>query len=209
MGGLRCRSGRRGAVPVLDPWQGRATGFKRDPYARELGTHPPFPNCPCLVRGSAGYPWHDEGWRSPAFRDLVIYQLHIGVFWAADFQGRDRRTGYGRFLDVVEKIPYLRDLGINAIQPLPIQEYDGEIGLGYSGLDYFSPEMAYVVEDRAELEQHLATVNRMLASTGKPAVSAANIASGPNQLRCLSAAPCGARSSSPSTAPTWPSATAA
>jgi len=42
-------------------------GFKRDPYARELGTHPPFPDCPCLLREAHAYPWHDAGWRPPHF----------------------------------------------------------------------------------------------------------------------------------------------
>ena len=42
-------------------------GFKRDPYARELGAHPPFPDCPCLLREAHAYPWHDAGWRPPAW----------------------------------------------------------------------------------------------------------------------------------------------
>lgn len=110
---------------------------------------PPFPNRPRLVRG-AGYPGHDAGWQLPAFRDLVICQLHICMFWGGD-----------RFFDVVEKVPNLRDLGINAIQLLPIQEYDGDIGLGHSGLNYFSPEMACVVEDPAKLGRPPATMNQM------------------------------------------------
>ncbi|MCW2240556.1 alpha amylase C-terminal domain-containing protein [Azospirillum canadense] len=173
-------------APYLFWIRGRGTsGFKRDPYARELGTNPPFPNSPCVARNAANYPWHDAGWRPPAFHELIIYQLHVGVFWAVDAFGKDRRKSYGRFLDVVEKIPYLQDLGINAIQPLPVQEYDGDVGLGYSGLDYFSPEMSYVVEDPTELDRHLATVNRLLAVAGQTAVSGKDLMSGPNQLKCL------------------------
>src|SRR5262245_42084392 len=73
-------------------------GFKRDPYARELACAPPFPDCPCLVRDARSYPWHDAGWQPPAFHELAIYQLHVGVFWSVDAEGRDRRTRYGRFL---------------------------------------------------------------------------------------------------------------
>ena len=159
------------------------SGPKRDPYARELGDD--FPRCACLVRDPARYPWHDQDWRRPEFRDLIIYQLHIGTFWAVDAAGRDRRAQYGRFLDVVEKIPYLSALGITAIQPLPIQEYDGDFGLGYAGLDFFSPEMTYQVRDPAELARHLAIVNSLLEARGAAPVTAADLAPGPNQLKCL------------------------
>jgi 1,4-alpha-glucan branching enzyme len=77
------------------------------------------------------------------FHELIIYQLHVGVFWAVDSAGADRRRTYGRFLDIVEKIPYLRSLGVTAIQLLPVQEYSGDFSLGYNGLDYFSPEMTF------------------------------------------------------------------
>lgn len=161
--------------------EGGSEGFKRDPYARELGLEPPFPDCPCLVRRDDDYPWHDAAWRSPAFHDLVIYQLHVGVFWGARLDG----PHYGKFLDVAARIPYLRGLGVNAVQLLPIQEYDDDFGLGYAGLDYFSPEMAYQVDDPAELEQHLSRLNALLAERGLPPLAPADLAAGPNQLKCL------------------------
>jgi 1,4-alpha-glucan branching enzyme len=160
-----------------------SAGPKRDPYARELGRN--FPHCACLVRDPRRYPWHDQHWRQPAFRDLIIYQLHIGTFWAVDASGRDRRLQYGRFLDVVEKIPYLRDLGVTAIQPLPIQEYDGDFGLGYAGLDYFSPEMTYQVHEAAELARHVVIVNALLQACGAAQLTVADLVPGPNQLKCL------------------------
>lgn len=160
---------------------GGTAGFKRDPYARELAVQPPFPNCPCLVRPAHSFPWHDAGWLPPAFHDVIIYQLHVGVFWGISLSP----LRYGTFLDVVGRIPYLRDLGVTAIQLLPIQEYDGDFGLGYAGLDYFSPEMAYQIEDSSVLGQRLATVNTLLAQQGQPPVTYADLVSGPNQLRCL------------------------
>jgi 1,4-alpha-glucan branching enzyme len=156
-------------------------GFKRDPYARELGTHPLFPNCPCLLREAHAFPWHDAGWQPPAFRELIIYQLHVGVFWGVNLQA----PRYGKFLDVIARIPYLRDLGVNAIQLLPIQEYDGSFGLGYAGLDYFSPEMVYQVEDQAELAVHLEVINALLTEKGQPALAPSDLATGPSQLKCL------------------------
>jgi 1,4-alpha-glucan branching enzyme len=162
------------------------TGFKRDPYARELGTNPPFPDCPCVVRASSSYPWHDSGWHPPAFADLVMYQLHVGTYWSVDAAGHDRRaTQYATFLDLIERIPYLRDLGVNAVQLLPIQEFATQSSLGYNGVDYFSPEMEYQVDDPAELARHLNSVNALLASAGHAPLSATDLAPGPHQLKCL------------------------
>lgn len=172
---------------IRGPVDGKGSeGFKRDPYARELAASPAYPNGPCLVRDPRAYPWHDGGWRPPAFNDLIIYQLHIGTFWAADAQGNDRRRSrYGTFLDVVERIPHLQALGVNAVQLLPIQEFNGDTGLGYAGLDFFSPEMEYEVEDPAELSRYLGTVNDLLGRKGLPPLSPADIAAGTSQLMCL------------------------
>lgn len=165
--------------------EGGDAGFKRDPYARELGIDPPFPNCPCIIRDPETYSWRVTGWIPPRFRDFIIYQLHIGVFWAVDAAGQDRRRSYGRFLDVIERLPYLRDLGINAVQFLPIQEYSGDFGLGYSGLDYFSPEMTYQIDDDTEIARHLATINNMLTEQGLAPLTLEQLRPGPNQLKCL------------------------
>ena len=73
------------------------TGFKRDPYARELAT--PFPS-DCIVR-EPDFPWHETGYWTPPFADFVIYQLHVGAFFAPNLP---RRTG--TFLDVARKIPH-------------------------------------------------------------------------------------------------------
>ncbi len=63
-------------------------GFKRDPYARELEMDD-YPNCDCIVRAPNTYPWHDSAFRTPQFEDLIIYQFHIGVFYAVDQNGND------------------------------------------------------------------------------------------------------------------------
>jgi 1,4-alpha-glucan branching enzyme len=164
---------------------GGSEGFKRDPYARELASKPDFPNCPCLIRHPATYSWRATAWRPPSFHELIIYQLHVGVFWAVDSAGADRRRTYGRFLDIVEKIPYLRSLGVTAIQLLPVQEYSGDFSLGYNGLDYFSPEMTFQVEEPDQVERYLTTVNAMLPAGGRPQLSLSELLPGPNQLKCL------------------------
>lgn len=161
-------------------------GFKRDPYARELGTVPAFPDCDCLVRDPASYPWHDAGFRPPAFHDLLIYQFHIGTWFGVDAEGRDTRgERTAKILDLLDRIEYLRDLGINAIQPLPVQEYPSQFSMGYNGTDYFSPEMDYQVEEDAELQRYLTTANRLLAQHGAPPLALDVLRPGPNQLKLI------------------------
>jgi 1,4-alpha-glucan branching enzyme len=149
-------------------------GWKRDPYARELLE----PNWDCVVR-SADFPWHDTGFRTPAFHDFVIYQLHVGAFHTPRFPAKA-----GTFLDVVDKIPYLADLGVTAVQLLPVQEFPGDFSLGYNGTDYFSPEMAYGLNDD-QLGPYLARANSLLSAKGLAAYSAAELRGEMNQLKAL------------------------
>jgi len=122
-------------------------GFKRDPYARELEMDG-YPNCNCIVCDPVDYQWHDASFHPPAFNDLIVYQFHIGVFYAEDETGKDIRPGrVCKILDVVDRIEYFADLGVNALMTLPFQEYQGTNSLGYNGTDLFSPEMDYSVRE--------------------------------------------------------------
>jgi 1,4-alpha-glucan branching enzyme len=131
-------------------------GPKRDPYARELDT--PFPGT-CIVR-SADFPWHESGYRTPRFEDFLIYQLHVGTFYTPNLP----RKG-GTFLDVARKLPHFTELGVTALQLLPIQEFETQFSLGYNGTDYFSPEMNYGVTD-ADLPPYLVAINALLDAKG-------------------------------------------
>ena len=160
-------------------------GLKRDPRARALGFNPPYPNCDCIVRSPDTFPWHDGGFQAPAFNDYVLYQLHVGAFYRVDAAGQDQRSQIGRFLDVLDRVDYLRDLGINAVQLLPIQEFPTETSLGYNNLDFYSPEMAYEVSDAQDLARYLGKANALLAAKGQGPMTLAQLTPGPNQLKCL------------------------
>jgi len=148
-------------------------GLKRDPYARELRE----PNWDCVVRATS-FPWHETGFRTPAFHNLVIYQLHVGAFYTP-------RPGHtGCFLDVADKITELAGLGVTAIQLMPIQEFPGDFSLGYNGTDYFSPEMAYGVDD-ADLAPYLARANQLLAARNLAPYTLVDLKGEMNQLKAL------------------------
>ena len=141
--------------------QRHTDGRRRDRYARELET--PFPN-ECIVCHS-DFPWHETGYTTPRFNEVVIYQLHVGTFFTPRLPAKG-----GTFLDVAAKLPYLAELGITAIQLLPIQEFLTEFSQGYNGTDYFSPEMDYAVSDDA-LPDYFPAINQQLAGKGLQAYS--------------------------------------
>jgi 1,4-alpha-glucan branching enzyme len=163
-----------------------SSGYKRDPYARELwnNTLLPFPVCPAVIRSPREYPWHDAGFKAPDYSDTVIYQLHIGTYAPAS-------PGWAStYLDVVEKIEYLVALGINVVQPLPVYEMEdspslGYPGLGYQGSDLFSPALDYAVYHQDSLDGYLATINRLLAAKGFAAMTLADITPGYAQMKAM------------------------
>src|SRR5690606_33872790 len=149
-------------------------GWKRDPYARELD----WASGNCILR-RADFPWHDSGYATPRFEDFLIYQLHVGVYSTPRWP-----RGGGTFLDVAERLPYLADLGVNAIQLLPIQEFPSTFSLGYNGVDYFSPESDLAVPD-AELQPYAGALNALLDAKGLLPYALADLKGEMNQLQAL------------------------
>ncbi len=154
-------------------------GYKRDPYAREMATDAPFPNCSCLIRSGTAYPWHDSAFVTPDFSNMIVYQLHVGTY-APSSPGVA-----STFLDVIGKIEYLAALGVNVLQPLPIDEMETDPSMGYNGADYFSPDFPYVVSGRAALAGYLTTINRLLAAKGFSPLAINDITPGPAQLKVM------------------------
>ena len=87
---------------------------------------------PSMVIDSSAYRWSDKAWQPCDFRDLVIYELHIGAF-----------TTEGTFRATIERLPYIRSLGATAIEIMPIGEYPGERNWGYDGAYLYAPARPY------------------------------------------------------------------
>jgi 1,4-alpha-glucan branching enzyme len=160
-------------------------GPKRDPWARELEWQG-YPDCDCILRDPTAYPWApDDRRHRPQPHELVLYQLHVGTFFYQDDAGNDlRRTRVGRFLDVLDRFEHILQLNVNGIQLLPIVEWQTSRSLGYNGTDLFSPEMDHFVP-KNELGRYVDLLNRLRAEAGAPALEAALLESGVNQLKAL------------------------
>ena len=150
-------------------------GPKRDPYARELET--PFP-AGCIVR-KTDFPWHETGFATPPFHELVIYQLHVGTFHSPNLPARS-----GTFLDVALKLPHLAGLGVTAVQLMPVQEFQTRFSLGYNGTDYFAPEMDLAVPD-ADLPGYADGLNALLQARGLAPYAVGDLRGEMNQLKAL------------------------
>ncbi|HZT75816.1 MAG TPA: malto-oligosyltrehalose trehalohydrolase [Vicinamibacterales bacterium] len=87
---------------------------------------------PSQVVDPSAFAWTDESWDGLALADAVIYELHVGTF-----------TPAGTFRGVTERLEYLKDLGITAIELMTIAEFAGRRNWGYDGVDLFAPSHRY------------------------------------------------------------------
>ncbi|WP_231590754.1 alpha-amylase family glycosyl hydrolase [Hymenobacter terrenus] len=105
---------------------------RNDPYARQVTN-----SAGASVVHDPAFDWGDDNFHMPAWNELVIYELHVGTFNAPD------ADSVGTFLSVAEKLPYLRDLGINCIELLPATEFPGSRSWGYNPSNPFALESDY------------------------------------------------------------------
>lgn len=80
--------------------------------------------------------WSDDGWRGLPWRETVFYQIHVGTF-----------TEEGTFAGVKNKLDYLVELGVTALQLMPIAEFPGQHNWGYDGVLPFAPDCRYGTPD--------------------------------------------------------------
>lgn len=93
---------------------------------------------------ATAFPWHDQQWQTPALRDLLIYELCVRDFAGAWQANRPR---YGTFRTMLPYVDYLADLGVNAIEIMPIQAFPGDSSWGYNPVFYFAPAQSYGTPD--------------------------------------------------------------
>ena len=85
------------------------------------------------------YIWQHDDKPLPADQELVIYELHVGDFSG----GEDDPYARGKYKHVIEKLDYLCELGINAIELMPLKEYPGDYSWGYNPRHFFATESSY------------------------------------------------------------------
>jgi maltooligosyltrehalose trehalohydrolase len=87
---------------------------------------------PSRVLDTGAFEWSHDGWSGVALDELVVYELHVGTF-----------SEEGTFAGVVPRLRGLRELGVTAIELMPVATFPGERGWGYDGLYTYAVHRAY------------------------------------------------------------------
>jgi len=89
-----------------------------------------------IVVDPLAYRWRDATWRGRPWEEAVVYELHVGAF-----------TPRGTFAAIVERLPELADVGVTAIELMPVAAFPGTRNWGYDGVLAFAPAAAYGTPD--------------------------------------------------------------
>jgi maltooligosyltrehalose trehalohydrolase len=87
---------------------------------------------PSEVIDSGRYVWRDGAWEGRPWEECVLYEIHIGTF-----------TSQGTFLAAIERLDWLADIGITAIEIMPVADFPGKRNWGYDGVLLFAPDSSY------------------------------------------------------------------
>ncbi|HEY1272665.1 MAG TPA: alpha-amylase family glycosyl hydrolase, partial [Terriglobales bacterium] len=89
-------------------------------------------NGPSEVIDPATFDWEDAEWQGRPWEEVSVYELHAGAF-----------TPEGNFSAIESKLDYLADLGITAVELMPLSDFSGARNWGYDGVLPYSPDSSY------------------------------------------------------------------
>jgi 1,4-alpha-glucan branching enzyme len=90
-----------------------------------------------VVYDEQSFDWGSAPYETPGWSEMVVYEMHLGTF--NELPGQQ----VGTFADAIAKLPYLADLGINAIELLPPSQFAWTLSWGYNPTDPFAVETVY------------------------------------------------------------------
>lgn len=110
--------------------------WRRDPYGRQME---PDGTRNSLIVNPSSFAWGTNTFAMPPANELVVYEMHVGAFYdAAPADGQP-----GHFSHAAEKLDYLKDLGVNAIELMPVAEFPSATSWGYNLSYPFTVEATY------------------------------------------------------------------
>lgn len=124
--------------------EGKSTGWLMDPYAKRVG------KVRAIAEPQSPFDWENDVPPNLPKEKLIIYEMHVRGFT----QDPSSKTKHpGTFLGLIEKIPYLKKMGINAVELMPVFNFNMSMSngkknyWGYSPLNYFAPTNWFGVKD--------------------------------------------------------------
>jgi maltooligosyltrehalose trehalohydrolase len=100
-----------------------------DPASR---FQPDGPHGPSCVVDPDAYAWRDGEWPGLTIEGQVIYEMHVGTF-----------TPEGTWAAAIDKLTFLKEVGITCIEMMPVCDFPGQFGWGYDGVNLFAPTRLY------------------------------------------------------------------
>lgn len=127
---------------ILDPWN---DGYIPASTYPNLKPYPSNANVQASKNGYISvlqicgptYNWRNTSFNAPDQRNLIIYELLVRDF-----------VDNKNFQTIIDTIPYLKRLGINAVEFMPLQEFSGNESWGYNPIFYFAPDKAYGTKNK-------------------------------------------------------------
>jgi maltooligosyltrehalose trehalohydrolase len=104
-----------------------------DPASR---FQPEGPHGPSAVVDPSTFVWSDDGYQGLVLAGQILYELHIGTF-----------TPEGTYAAAAGRLSTLRDLGVTAIEVMPLADFAGRFGWGYDGVNFYAPSRLYGTPD--------------------------------------------------------------
>ncbi len=87
---------------------------------------------PSEITDPAAFQWRDQEWKGRPIKDFVIYELHVGTF-----------SPEGTFEAIIPRLDYLEELGITALELMPVAQFPGNRNWGYDGVYPYAPQNSY------------------------------------------------------------------
>jgi len=87
---------------------------------------------PSLVVDPRSYTWCHAGWRGRHWAEAVIHELHVGTF-----------TEAGTYTAATQRLGHLAELGVTAVELMPLADFPGRRNWGYDGVLPYAPARAY------------------------------------------------------------------
>jgi len=103
-----------------------------DPYARHVTS-----SVGNAIVYDTRFDWENDHFQLPAVNEMVIYEMHLGTFNDTEKEGVDR------FAEVIEKLDYLKRLGVNVIELMPLAQFAGHSSWGYNPSCIFAVSTHY------------------------------------------------------------------
>lgn len=132
---------------VLDPWSDKWINQYEEVYPNLINY--PFEKgidgiMLAVYKGNIDeYDWKINDFTAPEAKDLIIYEMLFRDFTGTEGQAK----GDGTVRKAIDKIKYLKNLGVNAVELMPIMEFNGNNSWGYNTNFYFAPDKAYGTHD--------------------------------------------------------------